>query len=70
MKKAAFQKEFESHSAHLRGLAADISIPTDLYRFRFLEAALQSGFLRIGMGKDFIHMDVDTLLPSPRIWVY
>ena len=33
-------------------------------------AALQSGFLRIGLGKDFIHLDVDTLLPSPRIWTY
>jgi len=58
------------NSAHLRGLAADIAIPNDEYRYRLLNLAMLFDIPRIGIGKNFIHLDIDRSLPHPRIWVY
>jgi hypothetical protein len=63
-------------SAHLKGLAADIALygrwPGDISRMRFLidRAAKECGIERIGIGKTFIHLDMDDSLPSPREWLY
>lgn len=57
------------NSAHLTGHAFDIRIPDSWYRFKIVQAALRVGFHRIGIGKDFIHLD-DSKLPSPVIWTY
>lgn len=60
------------NSAHLRGLAADIHTGglTDALRLAILAA--QHGFERIGIDLKggFIHLDVDTSLPSPATWFY
>jgi len=58
------------NSAHLRGLAADIAIPNDDYRYSLLKIAMLFDIPRIGIGKTFIHLDIDRSLPHPRIWVY
>ena len=63
-------------SAHLRGMAADLALygrwPGDITRMRFLisKAAKDLGIERIGLGKTFIHLDMDSSLPSPREWLY
>jgi hypothetical protein len=49
--------------------AADVRCPDSSFRFAFLEAALPL-FNRIGVGKDFIHVDDDPDLPSRVVWVY
>jgi len=49
--------------------AADIYCPDSSFRFAFLAAALPI-FDRIGMGKDFIHVDIDPDLPARLIWLY
>ncbi len=49
--------------------AADIYCPDTGFRFAFLVAALPM-FNRIGMGKDFIHVDDDPQHPPNLIWVY
>lgn len=49
--------------------AADVHCPDSHFRFAFLEAALPL-FNRIGLGKDFIHVDDDPDLPARVIWVY
>jgi hypothetical protein len=49
--------------------AADISCPDAAFRFAFLAAALPM-FNRIGLGKDFIHVDDDPELPPNVIWLY
>lgn len=49
--------------------AADVHCPDSSFRFAFLEAALPL-FNRIGVGKDFIHVDDDPDLPSRVLWVY
>jgi uncharacterized protein YcbK (DUF882 family) len=58
------------NSAHLRGLAADIAAPEGFQRFRILQAALLMGVRRIGVGSNFIHLDMDDSLPNPTIWTY
>lgn len=63
-------------SAHLRGMAADIALygrwPGDISRMRWLiqKHAFALGIERIGLGKSFIHLDMDPNLPSPRVWLY
>jgi len=58
------------NSAHLRGKAADIACTDNLFRYKILKHAFYIGFPRIGIGKDYIHLDVDRSLPHPRVWVY
>jgi len=58
------------NSAHLRGLAVDVKIPNSEYRYRLLKLAMLFDIPRIGIGSNFIHLDVDRSLPHPRIWVY
>jgi uncharacterized protein YcbK (DUF882 family) len=49
--------------------AADIRCGDSMFRFTFLTAALPV-FRRIGIGKDFIHVDDDPELPQSVIWAY
>ena len=58
------------NSAHLLGEAADFWVSGDKDRFKFLEAAFVYGPLRIGVGKDFIHVDVSHTLPTEVCWLY
>jgi len=58
------------NSSHLRGFAADIRITTDKQRFLFLAAAVKFGINRIGIRKDFIHIDIDSNKNSFRTWLY
>jgi hypothetical protein len=58
------------NSAHLRGTAADIKCLYAADRYLLVMLALEAGFTRIGIGEDFIHLDVDTTLPQNVIWVY
>jgi uncharacterized protein YcbK (DUF882 family) len=57
-------------SAHTKGLAADIRIVGNEQRYWVISKALELGFTRIGVAKTFVHLDLDTSLPSPRIWMY
>lgn len=47
----------------------DIRCPDPGFRFAFLAAALPM-FNRIGIGRDFIHIDDDPDLLANQIWVY
>lgn len=64
-------------SAHLRGMAADVAIPSRNYRARWAQAVHViadlkglSARLGIGHGPDFEHIDIDTVLRRPLEWVY
>lgn len=57
-------------SSHLTGLAADISCKYSRPRFMILGAALRIGFKRIGIGKNFIHLDIDRGKDQRVIWTY
>lgn len=59
-------------SAHTLGRAFDIRCLNSADRFRLVYAALAVGFHRIGIGKNFIHVD-DSCEPrhlSNQMWHY
>lgn len=57
-------------SSHLRGLAADIRCPNSLSRFHLIRSLMGEGFHRIGIGKDYLHVDMDAEKPQSLIWLY
>lgn len=59
-------------SAHLTGQAADLRCRSSAERWAMLEAAHQAGFRRIGIGADFVHVDVaeDPHHPVDVVWTY
>lgn len=59
-----------SDSAHLSGLAADIVISDSIKRFKIVQVALENGINRIGIGKNFVHLDISTTLPNKVLWHY
>lgn len=58
------------NSAHTRGMAADIRATTGRQKALIVLAAVKNGIKRIGIGKTFLHIDIDGTLPSPTIWLY
>lgn len=58
------------NSSHLLGWAVDIAVPNSQRRFLMLEALLDAGFHRIGLGKTFIHVDLDPNKTPNCIWTY
>jgi uncharacterized protein len=57
-------------SSHLTGHAVDIAVVSVGERFKVLKAMLDAGFERLGIGRDFIHADVDPAKPSGVAWLY
>lgn len=58
------------NSAHTRGRAVDIRCHTNANRYKIIAAALGCGVRRIGIGKNFIHLDNDETLSQGVIWHY
>ena len=59
-----------SNSPHLTGRAADIYVPDSSFRFWLVVLALLFGIRRIGIGKNFVHLDNHPTKSSKLIWVY
>lgn len=57
-------------SSHCKGVAVDIVCCDNVHRFRIVETALAVGFTRIGIAKNFVHIDCDDSKPQQRIWTY
>lgn len=60
------------NSAHTFGLAVDIRCNTSQNRLKIVKAALECGITRIGIGKNFVHIDMGERvgLPANVIWHY
>lgn len=56
-------------SSHLNGAAVDIKCTNSAERLAIINTALILGINRIGIGKTFIHLDIDQK-KDPCIWVY
>jgi uncharacterized protein YcbK (DUF882 family) len=56
-------------SSHLLGLAVDIATEMGTDRYLIIKALMHMGFTRIGIAKDFIHVDADTNKPD-NVWLY
>ncbi len=61
-----------SNSAHLitKCKAVDIHVPTRAIRNLLVVQAYNLGFTRIGVGKTFVHLDVDMSKPQYVAWGY
>jgi uncharacterized protein YcbK (DUF882 family) len=57
-------------SSHLKGLAVDITCSNSVDRFKLYDILREVGFKRIGVGKTFIHVDIDKDKSPEVFWVY
>ncbi len=57
-------------SSHTIGRAVDIYAPTSTQKYIIINALLQVGFNRIGVAKNFIHVDDDPNKSEDVIWTY
>lgn len=57
-------------SSHTKGLAVDIKCSTSVNRSKIINAALKNGFTRIGISKNFVHLDVQSDKAQNVIWTY
>jgi len=60
----------KADSSHLKGLAADIRAQTSSERFAIVDGLIKAGFVRVGIGKSFVHVDMDSSKPQRLMWVY
>lgn len=58
------------NSSHLLGWAADLHCGSGKRRFLMIEALLDAGFTRLGIGDTFIHVDCDPNKTQMTIWTY
>ena len=58
------------NSSHLTGLAVDIAMDDAVLRHRFIRTILGMGWMRVGIAKSFIHLDIDYKKTKPVIWTY
>lgn len=58
------------NSAHTRGKAVDILCTTSTNRIKIVKSALECGITRIGIGKNFIHLDADESLSQDVMFHY
>ena len=58
------------NSSHTRGVAVDIRCTTSQNRWKILRAAFKCGIRRIGVARNFIHLDNDPTLPQRVVWHY
>lgn len=64
-------KNSSKNSSHIKGKAADIAAPDSKTRYSIIEAAIHFGIQRIGIGKYFIHLDIDDKdKPAEICWIY
>lgn len=57
-------------SSHLKGKAVDIFIRDSGARFKCVAMALKGCVKRIGIAKNFIHIDSDTKKTEEVLWLY
>ena len=57
------------NSAHLFGLACDIRVPDNHFRLKLLKLLFENGISRMGIGENFIHIDIDSCRPVSA-WTY
>ena len=55
---------------HTTGEAADLFTPDSLTRYHLLQAAFKVGISRIGVGAQFVHIGVGTMIPQNVAWLY
>ena len=57
-------------SSHTKGFAVDIRTRNSKERFEILFTLMSQGFSRIGIAREFIHVDVDPAKTPEVVWLY
>jgi len=57
-------------SSHEKGICADIFVKSDKARSKILNGIIKAGFTRIGIGKNWVHVDTDKDKNMNRVWIY
>ena len=58
------------NSSHCKGIAVDIETKTSEDRYKIIESLIKVNIKRIGIGKGFIHCDIDFTKDQNLIWTY
>lgn len=64
------KKGRSGNSAHTKGKAVDIIYNSSSTAYAIVKNAMELGIKRIGIGKNFIHIDNDDSLPQNVFWTY
>ena len=56
--------------AHPHGQAVDIRCNSNANRFKIVDALICAGFVRIGIGKNYVHADDDASKSQNVMWHY
>jgi len=59
-----------ANSSHIHGYAVDIAVTNSSDRYKIIEACVQVGFNRIGIGRTFVHVDNDPSKVKGVLWHY
>lgn len=59
-----------NESAHTLGFAVDIDCQDSQSRFDLIKIFTDLGIRRIGIGKTFLHVDIDPDKPQSVVWLY
>lgn len=57
-------------SSHLKGLAVDMKCENSSERFKMILNLQKIGITRFGVGKTFIHADIDESKAQNVVWLY
>ena len=57
-------------SSHTKGMAVDIRCNSNANRMKIVRALIEAGFVRIGIGKTYVHADDDASKSQNVIWHY
>jgi uncharacterized protein YcbK (DUF882 family) len=58
---------------HVTGKAADVVVDGSRIRYKIVSALIMAGFTRVGLGKNFLHVDycdADENKPTEVMWLY
>lgn len=64
------EKGRKGDSSHCKRIAVDISAVDSHVRYKVVASCLMAGFPRIGIGKNFVHVDLDETKAHPIIFHY
>jgi uncharacterized protein YcbK (DUF882 family) len=59
-----------SGSSHMKGCACDIKFRSNKQRFKIIQGLIEAGFVRLGLGHNFIHVDNDKDKAQQTAWDY
>ena len=57
-------------SSHTKGIAVDLKSTDSSARYRIISSLISVGVTRFGIGKNFIHVDIDKNKSQNVIWHY